>query len=702
MEEHGWFGCDVVRPPEATREQLLAVHPASHIDYIDELCAGGGGHIDMDTVAMAATYEAAVRSAGGAVALVDSLLSGEAATGLLGHAAARAPRRAAAGDGVLLLRQRGGGGAPRRGGARRRAGADPRLGRPPRQRDERDLPRGPARAVRLDPRVAAVSGHGSGVRSGRGRRRGLHGQPAGAGRLGRRDLPLAGRPRRAAADGGVGAGARAGVGGLRRALAGPARHLPRDRARLRRDDGVAAAGVRGGRRAARADPRGRLLARGADRVGGGADAGADGRRQHRRRPTPWRCIRSPRRPRSGWRRGGRASAPLSAGRRGGRRRRRPCPRPRSARPSGSRTGRRRRPSSPCAARSSRRSAGRRRPAPAARAFFSASAREPVDAITTVHAALARRATPRGRRRSRSARGWCSARSRRARAARPSASGAGVAPASGVAPGAGAVVGAGVAAPSSGAADGVAVAPGLGAFATGCGSPPSSTSDSTSAATNSASTVPTSTIGSRQRGVGAIRVPTALPQLRHHSWSGASSAPQRGQARCSTAGGGVATSVMPAGPGSWRARRPRSALRSRCGRCRSQACRSRRSRTVGWSAAGLSVCGFIRRRGRLLSLSLSLSLVRFGSVRFGLSRGLLRRRLVRRRLLCRRAPLGFRRGRFAARFAPQLAQNVASLPCSSPQRAQVPPTPGSRRTVSPRGVPRTASSSCSSASSATRR
>ena len=97
MEEHGWFGCDVVRPPEATREQLLAVHPASHIDYIEELCAGGGGHIDMDTVAMAATYEAAVRSAGGAVALVDALLSGEAATGFSamrppGHHAE--PRRA--------------------------------------------------------------------------------------------------------------------------------------------------------------------------------------------------------------------------------------------------------------------------------------------------------------------------------------------------------------------------------------------------------------------------------------------------------------------------------------------------------------------------------------------------------------------------------------------------------------------------------
>ena len=52
----------------------------------------------MDTVAVAATYEAAVRAAGGAVALVDALLSGEAATGFSAHAPARAttPSRARA------------------------------------------------------------------------------------------------------------------------------------------------------------------------------------------------------------------------------------------------------------------------------------------------------------------------------------------------------------------------------------------------------------------------------------------------------------------------------------------------------------------------------------------------------------------------------------------------------------------------------
>ena len=57
-----------------------------------------------------------------------------------------------------------------------RAGPDPRLGRPPRQRHERHLPRRPARAVRLDPRVAAVPGHGRGA--GRRRRAPASGLPS--------------------------------------------------------------------------------------------------------------------------------------------------------------------------------------------------------------------------------------------------------------------------------------------------------------------------------------------------------------------------------------------------------------------------------------------------------------------------------------------------------------------------------------------
>src|SRR5829696_5123659 len=81
MERQGWFGCERVEAPRASQDSLRAVHPERHIRYIDELCARGGGHVDMDTVAVEATYEAALRAAGGGVALVDAVLTGEAATG---------------------------------------------------------------------------------------------------------------------------------------------------------------------------------------------------------------------------------------------------------------------------------------------------------------------------------------------------------------------------------------------------------------------------------------------------------------------------------------------------------------------------------------------------------------------------------------------------------------------------------------------
>jgi acetoin utilization deacetylase AcuC-like enzyme len=74
MLRNGWFGWERVDAPRATRDQLSRVHPPAYIDMIAELSAGGGGAIDLDTSAVAGTYEAARRAAGGAVALVDALL----------------------------------------------------------------------------------------------------------------------------------------------------------------------------------------------------------------------------------------------------------------------------------------------------------------------------------------------------------------------------------------------------------------------------------------------------------------------------------------------------------------------------------------------------------------------------------------------------------------------------------------------------
>jgi acetoin utilization deacetylase AcuC-like enzyme len=74
MVRNGWFGWEREDAPRATRDQLARVHPLRHVDMIAELSARGGGAIDLDTSAVAGTYEAALRAAGGAVALVDALL----------------------------------------------------------------------------------------------------------------------------------------------------------------------------------------------------------------------------------------------------------------------------------------------------------------------------------------------------------------------------------------------------------------------------------------------------------------------------------------------------------------------------------------------------------------------------------------------------------------------------------------------------
>jgi acetoin utilization deacetylase AcuC-like enzyme len=82
MVRHDWFGCTVADAPAATRELLLSVHSEDHVDRIETLSRTGGGRIDADTSVVPATWEAALRAAGGAAALVDALLTGEARTGV--------------------------------------------------------------------------------------------------------------------------------------------------------------------------------------------------------------------------------------------------------------------------------------------------------------------------------------------------------------------------------------------------------------------------------------------------------------------------------------------------------------------------------------------------------------------------------------------------------------------------------------------
>jgi acetoin utilization deacetylase AcuC-like enzyme len=71
-------------PPRASREQLERVHTPDHVSAIEELCASGGGMIDMDTIASEGSWEAALHGAGAAADAVDRLLAGESSAAFCG------------------------------------------------------------------------------------------------------------------------------------------------------------------------------------------------------------------------------------------------------------------------------------------------------------------------------------------------------------------------------------------------------------------------------------------------------------------------------------------------------------------------------------------------------------------------------------------------------------------------------------------
>jgi acetoin utilization deacetylase AcuC-like enzyme len=81
LAERDWLGWERREAPAASEEELTLVHPREHVEAIKRLCAGGGGAIDLDTYAGPASWEAALRSAGGACAMTRALLAGEARVG---------------------------------------------------------------------------------------------------------------------------------------------------------------------------------------------------------------------------------------------------------------------------------------------------------------------------------------------------------------------------------------------------------------------------------------------------------------------------------------------------------------------------------------------------------------------------------------------------------------------------------------------
>ena len=72
----------------ASMEALTRVHTEPYVDAIRRFCASGGGALDADTAATAASWDAAVHSAGAGVTMLDTLEAGDAD---LGFAVMRPP-----------------------------------------------------------------------------------------------------------------------------------------------------------------------------------------------------------------------------------------------------------------------------------------------------------------------------------------------------------------------------------------------------------------------------------------------------------------------------------------------------------------------------------------------------------------------------------------------------------------------------------
>ena len=98
-----WLGWDVRESPAVKRAVLEAVHPGDYVQRIESMSLRGGGHLDADTVLSSGSWECALHATGGAVAMVDALLSGEARYGASVHRPPGHHAEAARGMGFCLF-----------------------------------------------------------------------------------------------------------------------------------------------------------------------------------------------------------------------------------------------------------------------------------------------------------------------------------------------------------------------------------------------------------------------------------------------------------------------------------------------------------------------------------------------------------------------------------------------------------------------
>jgi acetoin utilization deacetylase AcuC-like enzyme len=73
LEARNWLGWEPREAPAATEDQLLAVHPPEYVERVREMSSRSAA-FDADTPTAPDTWEAALRAAGGACAVVEALL----------------------------------------------------------------------------------------------------------------------------------------------------------------------------------------------------------------------------------------------------------------------------------------------------------------------------------------------------------------------------------------------------------------------------------------------------------------------------------------------------------------------------------------------------------------------------------------------------------------------------------------------------
>lgn len=66
-----------LNPNPATAEQIQYVHEAGYLEYLQKLCAEGGGSMDPDTAVSPESYDVALLAVGGVIKAIDAVMAGE-------------------------------------------------------------------------------------------------------------------------------------------------------------------------------------------------------------------------------------------------------------------------------------------------------------------------------------------------------------------------------------------------------------------------------------------------------------------------------------------------------------------------------------------------------------------------------------------------------------------------------------------------